>query len=329
MATLALPEKTFPERAIPRGFVHKIFWAGRGFRAGWRLVFYLALCFLIAEALHRALRFSASNPASPVTSCLIGFVVLFAPALVMSRIEKCSIGSYGLPLNSAFGRQFWQGCMLGLLEISALVALMALFHAYSLGPYTFEWRRLLIPLMAFFRTYSLASVAVRWSMFVIPGVALSFLADALLLQFLMRGYTQRTLAEGIGFWPAAQVLSAIFVIGSVIGREPAPGLDLLGLPMLFIAGLFFSLTLHRTGSLWFAVGMQTGFELGATYLYSLPNLGAWYPRASHLFDASLHGSPWITGGTVGVEGSTFRLLTLGASVLVLNQLYPRPSRTQP
>jgi hypothetical protein len=42
----------------------------------------------------------------------------------------------------------------------------------------------------------------------------------------------------------------------------------------------------------------------------------------HLSNASLHGAKWLTGGTVGPEGSIFSFLTMAILAVVVHQLYP-------
>ena len=83
------------------------------------------------------------------------------------------------------------------------------------------------------------------------------IAKALFLQILFREYTQFTLAEGISFWSAAVVLSALYMV--IIAASAS--LNLIGLPIVFIVGLFYSLTLRRTHRLWFAIGMNAALQM--------------------------------------------------------------------
>ena len=116
-------------------------------------------------------------------------------------------------------------------------------------------------------------------------------------KFMSRGYTQFTLTQGIGFWPAAAVMSVAF--GAIhLGNQ---GEDRIGALAAAAIGLFFCLTLRRTGDLWFAVGFHAAWDWGETYLYSVPNSGVVAP--GHLLSSSFHGSKWLTGGSVGPEGS--------------------------
>ena len=72
----------------------------------------------------------------------------------------------------------------------------------------------------------------------------------------------------LGFWPTAIILSS----------PSAPctwnkGESLVGAAGAALIGLFFCLTLRRTGNLWFAVGLHASWDWGETYLYSVPNSG--------------------------------------------------------
>jgi membrane protease YdiL (CAAX protease family) len=95
-----------------------------------------------------------------------------------------------------------------------------------------------------------------------------------------------------------------------------------------VIGLFFCLTLWRTGSLWFAVGMHASFDFGETFLYSVPNSG--FVAQGHLSNATLHGPVWLTGGTVGPEGSVYSFATMALLFVVFTRVYsPRPVETRP
>src|SRR5216684_1885489 len=127
--------------------------------------------------------------------------------------------------------------------------------------------------------------------------AVIFLLVGLFEELLFRGYTQFTLTRGIGFWPAALALSCAFgLIHFRNGGEQWPGL----LAAAAI-GFFFCLTLRRTGSLWFAVGFHAAWDWGETFFYSVPDSGMVAP--GHLLSSSLRGAPWLSGGSVGPEGS--------------------------
>ncbi len=229
------------------------------------------------------------------------FSVIFGAAVIMAQIERQSVGVYGLPIRGAFGKLFWQGCLIGLVEISALVGLIAAFGGYSFGGLAIHGREVL-------------RWGVLWAVF--------FVFVGLFEEFLFRGYTQYTLADSIGFWPAAIVLSCSF--GAVHLGNPGEGW--VGAAGVVAIGLIFAFALRRTGNLWLCVGWHASFDFGETFLYSVPNSGLVFQ--GHLSNASLHGAKWLTGGTVGPEGSVFSFLTMGILAVAIHLLFPA-KKTEP
>ena len=281
----------------PEGILSKIFLNDKGMRGGWRLLIYagfLTLGFVVFRQFvgPPSVVFSFG---SAFVSEGFSFAIVFGAALIMARIEGRSPGVYGLPLRGAFGKLFWQGCLIGLIEISILIGLIAAFGAYSFGGLALHGKELL-----------------RWGML----WAVFFIFVGLFEEFLFRGYTQYTLADSIGFWPAAIVLSCLF--GAVHLGNPGEGWA--GAAGVVAIGLIFAFALRRTGNLWLAVGWHASFDFGETFLYSVPNSGL--VLEGHLSNASLHGPGWLTGGTVGPEGSTFSFLTMGILAIAIHFLFP-------
>lgn len=278
-----------------------VFFGREGLRSGWRLALYILTIVGIGLALRWLVLsvwkypFAQMSPATLLVGECIGFFTVASGALVMSRLEKRPPGVYGLPARAAFGKHFWQGVLWGLGEISVLILLIAAFRGYSFGQIALN-----------------GSEAFRWGVF----WGILFVLVGLFEEFAFRGYTQYTLASGIGFWPAAAILSALF--GAVhLGNKGEGWVGALGAGII---GLFFCLTLWRTGNLWFAVGMHASFNWGQTFLFSVPNSGM--TPQGHLSNAELHGPRWLTGGTVGPEGSVFCFLTMALLFVLFLRFYP-------
>lgn len=288
----------------PHSFIN-VFLNDRGLRSGWRLILYLAvaLAFYFAVDLAGSFFLDYSRGPHSLSILLFGeiadFAAVYLAAVLMSRLEHCPAGDYGLPTSIAFGRKFWLGVLLGLAEISLLMGLIAICGGYSFGP---------LALAGF--------DIVRWAFFWM----VLFLFAGLFEEFLFRGYTQFTLGDGIGFWPSAIVLSILF--GAVHGRNP--GEDWGGLANVVITGLVFVFALRRTGSLWLAVGWHASFDFGETFLFSVRDSGMLFP--GHLSESSLHGPAWLTGGEVGPEASVFAFISMLAGALVIHFLYPAKRR---
>jgi hypothetical protein len=135
-------------------------------------------------------------------------------------------------------------------------------------------------------------------------------------EFSFRGYMQATLGSGIGFWPAAIVLSLVF--GAI--HLANSGEAVLGAVTAGAFGLVAAFSLFRTGSIWLAIGMHASWDWGETYLYSVPDSGQ--PAQGHLLNVGFHGPTWLTGGTVGPEGSALAILVLLIWALAINFLFP-------
>jgi membrane protease YdiL (CAAX protease family) len=303
-----LSPNELPSLPPEKEFISKIFLNERGLRAGWRLLVYAILMvalgigggillqrFLVPEP-------GILRPGKLMAQELFTFGIVFGAALIMGLLERRSPGVYGLPIASAFGKLFWQGFLIGLIEVSALMALIAAFGGYSFG------------------SIELHGVGIlRWGLL----WAVFFIVVGLYEEFQFRGYTQFTLGDGIGFWPAAILLSLGF--GSVHLFNPGEGY--VGAAAVVMIGLLFALALRRTGNLWLVVGWHASFDFGETFLYSVPNSGLVFP--GHLSSSSLHGPAWLTGGSVGPEGSIFSFLTMGILFFAVNWLYPAKEKQIP
>ena len=285
----------------PEGLLNRVFLGPDGLRAGWSLLLYAAFLLLIWNALAifvlRVVRFEGNSrsPQAVALEEVISFGSAYAAALLMARLERRPAEIYGLPLRQAFGGSFWQGILLGLGEVNLLVGLIAAFGGYSFGGLALHG-------------FSLWGWGLYW--------AVAFVLVGLSEEFLFRGYAQYTLARGIGFWPAAVCLSLLFGAGH-LGN---PGEGMVGAANVVVTGLVFAFALRRTGNLWLAVGWHASFDFGETFLFSVPNSGFVFDH--HLSNAVLHGGTWLTGGTVGPEGSVFGFLTMGISALVIHFLFP-------
>ena len=175
-----------------------VFIGPKGLRAGWRLLIFL-LMLVAMGAIARAIiirflipagfaheKFTPSSVAVP--DAFFVFIVAVA-AWVMSKIEGRKIGQYGLPLKQGLMKHLWLGLWIGFLASSATVLIIYLLHGLQIASPTIRGTTILMS-------------AAAW------GGA--FLLSAIAEEFLFRGYAQFTLTTGIGFWPAAAVLSALF-----------------------------------------------------------------------------------------------------------------------
>lgn len=301
-----VPPPARPPLAPPLGPVtgaKAIFWNEEELRAGWRLAIFIVLVLLFATlgtlvlVIRRAPLpiHGAFTPAGMIAQESIQFLAVLAASAIMSLAEGRPFGAYGLPRAGAFGARFWQGVVWGIAMITATIFLIRAFGGLSLGGFALTgaavWR-----------------YAAVW--------AAVFLLVGFFEEFLFRGYAQFTLATGIGFWSAAMALSAGFGAVHLLNG----GEDKVGAASVFVIAMFFCLTLRRTGNLWFAVGLHAAFDWGESYLYSVPDSGIVAP--GHLLNTMLHGPAWLTGGTVGPEGSVMAFFVVAVATALFAWVYP-------
>jgi uncharacterized protein len=294
--------------SVPPRRRNVVFFGDGGLRSGWRLAIYVMIVVALSVAItFLAMRIFGKPHGVPSVFALIlqevlGFAVVFGAAVVMSRVERRSPGDYGLPAREIFGGKFWLGFLFGLAEISVLIGLIAAFGGYSFGSFALQGNEIL-----------------RWGLIHL----LLFTFVGFFEEFMFRGYTQFTLGDGIGFWWAAILLSVGF--GAVHLGNPGEGW--VGAASVVLVGMFFCFTLRRTGNLWYAVGLHASFDWGETFLYSVPNSGI--IMQGHLSNSVLHGPKWLTGASVGPEGSVFCFVTMGLQFLVVMLLFPKKKTEQP
>src|SRR5215467_9758383 len=291
----------------PEGLATRIFLGPDGLRAGWSLLLYVALWMLI-ETVVRVLAVQIAGledqpylPQNLAPLELLSFLSAYAASLLMAHLERRSVNVYGLPVKQFFGKLFGLGSLLGLGEISLLVGSIAASGGYSFGKISLYGASL-----------------VGWGLY----WAVTFVFVGLTEEFLFRGYAQYTLARGIGFWPAAAGLSLLFGAGHLANH----GETIVGAANVVVTGLVFAFALKRTGNLWLAVGWHAAFDFGETFLFSVPNSGFVFDH--HLSSAVLSGPTWLTGGSIGPEGSVFGFLTMGISALVIHFLFPPKKQTR-
>lgn len=287
------------ETAVPPAVkgIHFVLLNERGLRAGWRLLIFAAILMVVRFAVLSAFALLSSfgrarqSPAatiSPLWMALGEFVQFLPVALAawsMSKIERRRPGVYGLPLTRSALSRFGLGYVAwGFLPLTLILLIMR-----GLGVFYF------------------GSVAVRGSEALSWAAAwgLVFLAVALFEEYLFRGYGLYTLSDGIGFWPAAIVLAVAF--GAVhMGNG---GENRVGIAGVFLYAIFAAATLRRTGNLWLAVGAHAGWDWGESFFYGVSDSG--YQAPGHLLNPHIQGPNWLSGGTVGPEGSIVTLIVWG------------------
>ncbi len=285
------------DRPSPR---RRIFFGGDGLRPGWGLALYLVM-FVTVLGIGGWLTESMAvgRLRGQLISETVFLIAAVVPGLAMARIEKRSFGVYGLPMRRGCLELFGAGAVWGFLGMTIFLAVLHGLHVFDFGHVVLHGNRLV-------------KFAVFW--------ALYFLIVGFFEEFLLRGYMQFTLARQLSFWWAAVLLSVVFGAIHLANKGEA----WIGALAAGFIGLFLCLTLRRTGSLWFAVGFHTAWDWGESFFYSVPDSGQISP--GHLLSSSFHGPRWVTGGTVGPEGSVLCFVVIAVVWVAFGAMYPRAAR---
>lgn len=281
-----------------RSGLRRMFYGGAELRAGWRaLVFVLLMAVFESQSGYLLkVQHDLFGEGESAAGWLFVKTVLFIYVLIVVRIlgalEHRSLAEYGLPLRKIYARDLWAGAFWGFGILTANIALMILTRAYSFGT---------VALPAF----QIVKYGILW--------AAADLMVGMAEEFVFRGYLLFTLTQGMGFWPAAVLTSALFGLTHLdVQGEPWTAITNIALLSLLLC-----LALRRTGSLWFAIGSHMAFDWGLAFFYSCN------PDAhGHLFNASMHGNRWLTGGTAGPEGNILNVFLVAAGILLLSRIYP-------
>jgi uncharacterized protein len=288
----------------------KIFFGPNGLRAGYRFVFFYVAAWLIVQGAEWLLihpfgyKFDDNDwiPRDFIVDGAISFGALVLVAWFISRLERRSLADYGLPLRGAFGLQFWDGMLWGFATSAIVIGIIwatghAEFHGFALSGAT------------------LARWALVW--------LVAFLFVGLPEEFEFRGYGLIALARGMGFWPAALLLSLMFG-GAHMFKPKESFLDIFN---IVIWGLFWCATFKRTGSLWWAIGYHTMSDYSDMVVFAEPNTGNHgAPLTGRLLNVTLQGPAWLTGGIAGTEASVVALVVLIATWWAFMKRYPGPDK---
>lgn len=293
-----------------------VFFNDRGLRAGWRLLIFCSMIGLPAFGLTLLAKLlsggAAPKPAPHLPdiamaaaqglSELVLFLVILLFTWIMSKIEKQKVGVYGLPLRKPFFAGFGTGYLFwGFVPLVLLLLVLRLLHVFDFGSFSpingkiFGW-------------------GIVWG--------LVFLLVGFFEEFGFRGYFLHTLADGIGFWPAAIIQAVLFgYVHMGNGGETKIGVIAAGMFALFAAA-----TLWKTGNLWLAVGAHAGWDWGQSYFFGVNDSG--FQAPGHLLNPSTHGPDWLSGGSVGPEGSMVALVLwvlMFAAFLLFYNKRPEPA----
>jgi membrane protease YdiL (CAAX protease family) len=305
----------------PRSLASTIFIGSDGLRAGWALLLFLVMWFGMAtvatiavqavishfERTHHAAHTESGGVPPGITlfnESMLGVFAMLSTA-IMAKIERRPALGYGLAPAKWLPRLL-AGFAWGIAFLSLLV-----FVLKAAGLLGFDGRVL-------FGANALRYGALWFA---------AFCAVGFFEEVFFRGYMQFTLARGLagiygwlgapnrqaaGFWTAAFLIS----FGFGLTHSSNPGESPIGLLSAGLIGVVFCLSLWRTGSLWWAIGLHASWDWAQSYFYGVADSGALV--AGHLFATHPVGRVILSGGQTGPEGSVLILpIVLMIAIVIL------------
>jgi membrane protease YdiL (CAAX protease family) len=296
-----------PERSAGQ-WAAWLFFGRYGLRAGWACLLFLLVRFALGWISSHLLRLlphsflpkrgAQLGPLQMIFGEAVSIGVVLLATFILSLIERRPFLSFGLRGRASVLR-FFAGLVCGFAAISALIGVL--------------WQQGLLTLAS---AHLSAAHAVEYAL----AWGLGFFCVAVFEESLLRGYLLYTLRRGIGFWPAAILLSAAF--GFI--HHTNPGESPVGLFSAAAVGLLFCLAIWYTGSLWWAIGFHASWDWGESYFWSTPDSGLLVK--GHLLNEHPEGALLWSGGPTGPEGSVWVILVLLLTALLMFLWWRRKPR---
>ena len=169
----------------------------------------------------------------------------------------------------------------------------------------------------------------------LASYAALFAAVGLMEELIFRGYLLHNLAVAHKLRGAVWVQSILFALihlPNAIGKAGDPEMAqaawmdaLRAMPSLALIGAIFALMWAKTGTLWPSIGFHFAWNFCLGCVFSLPVSGL---STFRLFDFQAAGSPWLSGGTFGAEGSILLWPILLGAWWILSRLPDHPQATR-
>jgi uncharacterized protein len=281
----------------------RLFMGPQGLRPGWRFLLFAVIAIMFASALFFCTAFLSRVGGKYLLEVARSFVLFLAAAgamWIMGFVEGRPVWSYGFQAPNRV-RNLLAGLGTGIVGLSLLMGVLVAAGAYKPGPPVLQ-----------------GSEIVRWGLF----WAVLFVGVALSEESITRSYPLFSLSQGIGFWPAAILLSLLFGAGH-LGNS---GEEWIGIANAMLAGLVFAYSVKWTGSLWWAIGLHLTWDWGESYFFGVADSGSMAHH--HFLSFQPLGPGWLSGGGVGPEGSvlaTVILLLLAVAVRVTTPRWQNPA----
>jgi len=229
------------------------------------------------ERLATAVHATGLSPAKVTFYETVNLLTALLLTWIFGLYEGRRVDDYGLPVRMAFGARFWEGFVIGVVNVSAVALGMLALGGLQVHGLALHGQAILWAALAWLGTSVLVGVAE---------------------EYLFRGYLLQTLWKSLGFWPAAALIALWFGADHYLFKIGENVWDLISLVAL---GLWACYTVLRSGSLWLAAGYHAAFDYMQLFVIGTKN-GSVEP-VDHLMTLSFPGPAWVTGGVLGTEAS--------------------------
>ncbi len=269
-----------------------VFIGSQDLRAGWGILLFIlvfsAVAFAFVMTMHFVLHIHGPKQTDVLdarnTLILEGVQagLLLVATVITALIERRSLAKLGFGLNNAVMR-FVTGTIVGLVAMSALIGLLYLCHAITLGA----------PLLHGGDIWRSGGMWLAAFLFVGLSEELAF-----------RTYLQQTLTRGLNFRWALVILSVLFAAAHIGNGGENP----IGLANVVVAGVILALSVWRTGTIWWAVGFHMAWDWAQSFLFGVADSG--HPAVGSYMVSKPVGADWLSGGSVGPEGSLLATIVM-------------------
>lgn len=237
---------------------------------------------LVVPRFVRGLGPTAAASFSALVACVLGGGAYCAYVRLVERRPAHELGRSGAPKELA------AGLLIGAALFGTTIAVLA-----ALGLYRIQGTREL-------------------SVLVVP-LAVS-VGAGVIEEIVFRGVIFRIVESSLGTWFALSISAVLFGLVHLVN----PGATALGaIAIIFEAGIMLAGAYLLTRRLWLPIGIHIGWNFTQGGVFSVPVSGH---ASTGLFDATLSGPEWLSGGAFGAEASVAAVAVCVAVALVFLRL---------
>ena len=252
-------------------------------RSGWKIMMFLIGTAFLASGVVALSRW-AGLASDIVDALLLLSTVLFVTWVIVRFVNQKPLAAIGLWFHPRAVRELGMGFLIGFLMMSGIfIVLLALGYA-RVGWLDRSFGEIFFTVVYAVAFFSLAAASE---------------------EVLFRGYVFQTLSQGITVLPSILIMSAIFGVGHMNN----PNANALSTANVVLAGIWLSFAYQKTRSLWLPFGLHMAWNFTQTTVYGFPTSGITFSE-HRLWNATVAGPEWITGGSFGPEGSVLATLAL-------------------